>query len=171
MIVAGTGHRPDKLPLGYHPLMMDVMKRTVRLMLPTGTSEIVSGLALGWDTALALVALEDGIPLTAAIPFRGQEARWRDHDQLRYRRILRRSNRVEVVSPGGYSAVKMQTRNMWMVDYSDVILSLWDGTDGGTANCLRYAEGEGARVIHCWGTFSHLCELYGEKIDTDWSLL
>lgn len=153
MIIAGTGHRPDKLPLGYHPSMMRVMKRTIRSMLPDDVTEIISGMALGWDTALALVALEEGIPLVAAIPFVGQESRWKEADQKVHRQIVRRANRVVIVSKGGYSPAKMQTRNMWMVDAADRVLALWEGSDGGTANCVRYAEGEGRPVTNCWSRF------------------
>lgn len=156
MIIAGTGHRPDKLPLGYHPSMMSLMKRTIRSVLPDNTTEIISGMALGWDTALALVALEEGIPLVAAVPFVGQETRWKEADQKVHRQIVRRASRVVVVSKGGYSPAKMQTRNMWMVDTADRILALWDGSDGGTANCVRYAQGERKLIENCWSRFMAL---------------
>ena len=155
MIVAGTGHRPDKMPDGYHPRTLDLMKRTARSFLNTlpGVEGIITGGALGWDTALALVAIEEGIPLTLAMPFVGQERKWREADQKVYRWITRRASRVEVICKGGYSPAKMQTRNQWMVDHCDRLLALWDGTDGGTANCLLYAEGEHRLVTNLYDRF------------------
>jgi uncharacterized phage-like protein YoqJ len=34
----------------------------------------------------------------------------------------------------------MQVRNEWMVDHCNDLLAVWDGSDGGTGNCVRYAQ-------------------------------
>ncbi len=34
----------------------------------------------------------------------------------------------------------MQKRNEWMVDNCDMLVAVWDGTDGGTYNCIDYAK-------------------------------
>ena len=34
----------------------------------------------------------------------------------------------------------MPTRNEYMVDLADKIIAVWDGSNGGTANCVKYAE-------------------------------
>ena len=57
---------------------------------------------------------------------------------------------VVFVSEPGYAAWKMQVRNKWMVDNSDLVLALWNGTDGGTANCVRYAEKVGKPITNLW---------------------
>lgn len=80
-----------------------------------------------------------GIPITAAVPFAGQESQWPAASQKLYRDLLAKAARVEVVSSGGYAASKMQRRNEWMVDHCDRLLAVWDGTPGGTANCIGYA--------------------------------
>src|SRR3546814_15540871 len=92
-------------------------------------------MALGWDTAWALAALDLGVPLTAAVPFCGQEKSWPAESQRRFHSILERAAAVEIVCPGGFAAHKMQTRNEWMVDHADGVVALWDGSTGGTANC------------------------------------
>jgi len=33
----------------------------------------------------------------------------------------------------------MQKRNEWMVDHSDYVIAVWDGSKGGTGNCVKYA--------------------------------
>jgi uncharacterized phage-like protein YoqJ len=33
----------------------------------------------------------------------------------------------------------MQDRNKWMVDHCDALVAIWNGTSGGTANCVKYA--------------------------------
>jgi len=54
---------------------------------------------------------------------------------------------VVVVSEGGYSARNMQRRNEWMVDHSDKVLAVWDGSNGGTGNCVAYARSIGREII------------------------
>ena len=55
-----------------------------------------------------------------------------------------------IVSPGEYAAFKMQVRNEWMVDQlnpaTDLLLAAWDGSPGGTGNCVKYATGKGVGI-------------------------
>ena len=140
MILAGTGHRPNKLG-GYGILITEklivLIKKSLEILMPT---RIISGMALGFDTSLSLSAISMNIPLTAAIPFASQEQLWPDSSQEIYQEILSKANTVQIISPGGYSAAKMQIRNEWMVDNSNTVLALYDGQSlGGTRNCLEYA--------------------------------
>lgn len=140
MIVAGTGHRPDKLG-GYHRAAADPWIAEAEVMLILLSPEkVISGLALGWDTYLALAAIRLGIPLVGAIPFNGQESRWPPESQSVFWWINERAAELVVVCGGGYAPYKMQKRNEWMVDHCDFLLSCWNGTPGGTANCLAYAR-------------------------------
>jgi uncharacterized phage-like protein YoqJ len=34
----------------------------------------------------------------------------------------------------------MQKRNEWMTDNSKYIIAVWDGTKGGTGNCVNYGK-------------------------------
>ena len=115
---------------------------------------MISGMALGWDTAWAIAALRNGIPLVAAVPFAGQSDRWPVAARIRFDRILEMAQEVVVVSPGGYSGMAMQRRNMWMVDRCDALAALWSGSDGGTANCMRHAAQIGKPTINLWPEFT-----------------
>lgn len=150
MIVAFTGHRPHKLG-GYGA---DVFARLVRLaetyMVETGVRFAISGLALGWDQAVAQAALNTGRPFIAAVPFVGQESRWPEASQRAYRALLAQATSVEIVCPGGYSPRAMQIRNEWMVDHSGRLGALWDGSVGGTANCVNYAIRQNRPYDNLW---------------------
>jgi uncharacterized phage-like protein YoqJ len=153
LILAGTGHRPDKLG-GYGAAVSARLVDLARAaLLKYRPDEVVSGMALGWDTALALAALELGIPLTAAVPFEGQETKWRPEQQELFRAILARATSVVVVSPGGYAVWKMQVRNEWMVDRATGVLALWNGTSGGTANCVEYARTRKVKIVNLWNAW------------------
>lgn len=149
MIISLTGHRPGKLG-GYrdfNPTRDRVKQGMTRVFTEEKPDRIVVGMALGVDTWAAEVALTLRIPFIAAVPFIGQERVWPPESQAHYRDLLTKAERVEIVTDGGYDVWKMQKRNEWMVDNSDALLAVWDGTPGGTANCVKYAEKVGKRII------------------------
>lgn len=154
MILCGTGHRPNKLG-GYGD---DVTERLVEVAKKhlDNVDKVVSGMALGWDTALAIAAVQKGIPFVAAVPFIGQEQAWPEESQTIYRNLLDLACETVIVCEGGYAPWKLQERNKWMVDHSDAVLALWNGTSGGTRNCLSYASKKGKVVLNVWGDYEKL---------------
>lgn len=161
MIVAATGHRPNKL--GGYALMHE---RSVRAMALAGLYEtrpkwVISGMALGWDLAVAEAAHTLGIPYTAAIPFRGQDRMWPEQSQDRYNRVLKHASEVKIVThfdpldalTAADVSAAMQRRNVWMVNNADLVLALWDGSKGGTGNCVRFATQAGVPVLNLWESF------------------
>ena len=155
MILAGTGHRPDKLggySLTLEVALTDFAGRVLARQRPVG---VISGMALGWDQALAVASVRLGIPFVAAIPFEGQESRWPSRAQREYAVLLGAASQVRVISdrdhyrndhPDVAAYHLMQRRNEWMVDNSTGLLALWNGSKGGTFNCIQYAR-EGRREI------------------------
>jgi uncharacterized phage-like protein YoqJ len=154
MIIAGTGHRPDKLG-GYsenaHNNLVRLAEHWIARNKPRG---VISGMALGWDQALAEASIHAHVPLLAAVPFKGQEMMWPEASRLRYNQIMSMASKIEIVSEGGYAAYKMQIRNEWMVNNSDLLLALWNGSRGGTANCLKYAKSKNREIYNLWNEFS-----------------
>lgn len=140
-VIAATGHRPAKIG-GHGPETLQQARTVARYALAAlAPSGVIQGMAQGWDTAVALAALDLGVPLTCALPFEGQEMCWPAEARHRYRMILARADTVEVVSAGGFSNYAMHARNRWMVDRCGLVLACWDGVrSGGTAHCLDYAD-------------------------------
>lgn len=158
MTIAGTGHRPDKLG-GYNNeaflKLVDIAELGI-LEYVYGKEQIkvISGMALGWDQALAQATINLGYHLTAAVPFKGQELAWQPKNQAYYNRILGLCDEVVYVSEPGFTAAKMQKRNEWMVDRCDILLAMWDGSDGGTANCIRYAENKNVKIKNLYNHYT-----------------
>lgn len=149
MIVAFTGHRPDKLG-GYNlpnPIYTHVCQQINKTLCQLMPQKVISGMALGVDQWAAHVAHRMKIPFIAAVPFEGQEKAWPKHSQLVYHKLLKLASEVEIVCPGGYASSKMQIRNQWMVDNCDTLIAIWDGTSGGTANCINYAKSIGKQIV------------------------
>lgn len=176
MIVAFTGHRPDKLN-GYKPCAWhDRIKDWIRTQLVEFKPErAISGMALGVDQWAAAICVALKIPFTAAVPFPGFELRWPAKARRHYETLIDAAASVHLVSdtvPIGYAeAVTMlDDRNRWMVDQlvpqiigskpvgfgdsepilgeSGRLIAVWDGSSGGTANTVRYAVDHiGAKAI------------------------
>ncbi|APW79708.1 GTP-binding domain [Pectobacterium phage PP99] len=156
MILSVTGHRPNKLGgysiEAYSKLLVLATDQLSQLM----PEKVLTGMALGWDTAIAEACFNLGIPFIACIPFRGQEKLWPQQSQDKYDNLVSNAAEVVIVSSGGYSASKMNKRNRYMVDNSDKVLALWDGTQGGTGNCVAYATIKNKTSINCYGDFKNV---------------
>lgn len=155
MIICGTGHRPDKLG-GYdrQAILRLQILASRWLSLHPEVEVVISGMALGWDTALAYSGLRAGCRLIAAVPFEGQESRWPKESQELYKELLLQATQVVYVSEPSYAVWKMQKRNEWMVDASDRVLALWNGSKGGTHNCVKYAEKKGKPIVNLWDRYN-----------------
>lgn len=144
MIVAVTGHRPEKL--GGHRTPNDTYRRVMegmdKALLELRPEYVITGMAQGVDQWMAELCYWNGIPFLAAIPFAGFESHWPMPAQMHFRQLLAKASRTHIVCPGEYSAWKMQQRNMWMVDNCHHLIAVWDGSTGGTKNCVEYAQSQ-----------------------------
>lgn len=154
-ILAGTGHRPKDLG-GYSDQIFNKMVDIASNYLSTLEYQptIISGMALGWDQALAKAAMNLSLPLWAYIPFVDQASVWPLKSRAFYYFLLEYSSRKVICSTGEYSALKMQIRNERMVDDSDIILALYNGKQyGGTFNCIQYAISKNKPIVNLYNKF------------------
>ena len=105
----------------------------------------VVGMATGTDMWSGWIFVKVGVPFIAACPYQGQERKWREDQQRSYRDLLSKADELlflyDPPTSDRDAAEKLQKRNEWMVDNSDVLLAVWDGVrKGGTWNCIKYAE-------------------------------
>lgn len=139
-----TGHRPEKLKD-----VTSIVSMYDRLLTKWSQKydlTIVVGGARGIDSIVGMVAAKMGLPVTLALPFVGCNPT--DNNEL-----MKYSNVTVVhVSEKPYTDnSQYQKRNTWMVDHSDILISYWNGTPGGTANCVRYAERVGKKIKNLYG--------------------
>lgn len=161
MIIAGTGHRPDKLirtdikpyTAAQHFLLVRICEKHLIDMKAT---KCISGMALGFDQAFAQAAMNLRLPLVAAIPFKGQERIWRKESQIFWKYL------VDYASLHGevhylaehYSNKALTERNHWMVDHCDQVLACCNNIgSSGTAKCINYANLKMKPVRNIWADF------------------
>jgi uncharacterized phage-like protein YoqJ len=127
------------------------------------THEVVAitGGAQGIDTDAAREAHKLGLRFIVAAPFQNQSAAWPDDAKKRYAAMCKLANAevagflaagecdtdggVVNVSSGGWQSGadnwKFTSRDEWMVDNSDALIAIYDGSnDGGTAKAYAYAK-------------------------------
>lgn len=154
MIIAVTGHRPDKLG-GYTEVAQDRVYRlardTLKLLHP---DEVITGMAIGWDQAIAQACIDLHIPYHAYVPFDGQEDTWPQMSRVKYWELRHKAATVKVLCAPGFARWKMTARNKAMVNAADSVLALWSGDfNSGTANCVFYAQRQKKRVKNVWSEF------------------
>ena len=167
--IAFTGHRPNKLSCGHsydneeavkliNFLSDEILNKCYELNNPI---TIISGGALGIDqlVILATSKLLDKecdkrfklLPLIIAEPFEGFWSKWSIESQNFYLKTLKNcATNIEIISQPPYNAHKMQKRNKWMVDNADEVWAFWDGSPGGTANCVKYAQSKNKKIINLY---------------------
>lgn len=169
VVVSVTGHRPGKL-FGYdidsskyniirkniHNILNLILLDSYKANKNIGF-RLINGGALGIDMIFAEESIKFknqykyiNIKCECAIPCLNQELKWPRQSQERYNNILQNTDIKTVIFNGSYpGAWCMQTRNEYMVDQSDFIIAFYDGwSEGGTKNCVDYAEKQNKTVIY-----------------------
>jgi len=145
LTVAFTGHRPGKLG-GYNsnnPIRVKINSRITEKLEALQEQydlTVITGMALGIDQDAALICIQLGIPFIAAIPCLNHSKKWPSEAQAQYNEILQKAKEIVFVSKNEYTGDCMQKRNIWMVDHCNLLIAVWDGSGGGTANCVYYAQ-------------------------------
>lgn len=160
MIYSVTGHRPNKLWGEYSDEGLQLVYNVFLdyFYKAEDVGSIMTGGALGVDTAAALVAIKLNKPVILALPFVGLEKVWDSKKAIeRYYRIAEyaeQNGEVVIVSEGDYSGEKLFIRNKYMVDNSDRLVALHNPkhTSGGTAHCINYATGK-IPIINLWDNY------------------
>lgn len=149
--VAVTGHQPGLLG-GYGD---DVAARLVALaaawIAENRPAEIISGMAAGWDMAVAEAAVEAGVPLVAVLACPGQNQAWPEAARARFERVVARASLVHVM-PGGPGM--WTKRDAWVLARGERVLALWSGVPGGTERAVEKAARLGKPVDNLWPAWS-----------------
>ena len=146
-----TGHRPKGFPFKYgidkqkHNAYLNALAEKIALAITAyGITGFISGMAIGVDLDFAelILKLRDRYPITleCAIPCPNQTLKWSDNDKLRYNDILKRADKISLISER-YSPECMLKRNRYMVDKSNVVIAVFNGIEkGGTWHTIQYAK-------------------------------
>jgi len=151
MRIVVTGHRPNKLPGGYNWASKSNGKiiQWMSNQLQSFTGQVIgcSGMALGIDQMFVFTCRVLGIDYVAYVPCKQQERMWPEHAQKDYKELLSKASSTTYVHDGPYYKGCMQARNLAMRDWAlednnRVLLVVWNGSPGGTANMVKACKGK-----------------------------
>lgn len=160
MICAFTGHRPEKLPWGSDEtdercaaLKMQI-KCAVEAAVRRGFTSFACGFARGCDLyfAEAVLSVRENCPeimLEAWIPCPEQADRWDEKTRQRRDRLLLQCSAIHVTAQTYYPGCMLE-RNRQMVLAARALISVWDGSTGGTARTVQTAQNAGIPVYPIW---------------------
>ena len=168
-----TGHRPPRLPKGsyeaVHHGCVEIFETSQRAMADIFARNrgifsdeephirLVSAMATGADTVVAEAALEQGLALSACLPFAADDYS-KDFEREEWSRakalIDAADSTVELVdhAPGDTAAYESVGR--LIIAQADILIAVWDGDAsrgrGGTTEVVAQAVASHMPVIHVW---------------------
>lgn len=146
-----TGHRPNKLDYSEGEIK-PLLETAVDNAISDGYVTFITGMAEGVDIWAAEIVLEKkkenkDLHLICAVPHPGFEKRRSQYETGRYKNIIKNADYVTTISDNYYRAC-YQKRNIWMVDRSSLVITVFNGTASGTKNTVDYARKIGVRVVN-----------------------
>lgn len=140
-----TGHRLHLLP-GYAGASSQRLRSTLLELAMDRLEDwcpdlVITGMATGWDMAVAAACMFRNVPFHAYVPFKGQEKLWSDIDKQMYFSLLDEAEAVRIFSPVPTNTA-YHVRDQAIVDDSSRMLALLlpDKPNSGTALTIRYAD-------------------------------
>lgn len=100
-----------------------------------GARYFISGFALGFDMMAAEEVIRfkqthADVKLVAAIPFRGQSAKFPWEEKNRYDRLVQQADLTAVLSEWYFKGCLLE-RDAWMVSKASSVIAYYDGSIGG----------------------------------------
>lgn len=154
LVVAATGHRWQRMDIERSPAAERHLVLLARAFLEQlQPDRAISGLALGWDTAFAIAAVEAKVPLEVVMPGkRGQQAaRWDWGDQGTHEWLVRQSVAHSWVGGDLPFPKACIERDDYMVIRAGLMCALWSGQPSGTGTTIKMAQRRGVGVVNLWG--------------------
>lgn len=160
--VCGTGHR-KMTQADARWLHDEILRILAKLEGDHGLTEVVSGMALGFDQQLAEMALVCNLRLHAVPPFPSQFAAWPEREQNHWHDLIMMATEITPASPRDPDfsnqrqiAAMLHGRNDTMLKMSQAVIAAADLTKltwrndrivGGTWNCVDKAVKQSKPII------------------------
>lgn len=153
-----TGPRPEKITENIDDIREN-LRYSIKQAVDIGYKNFITGMSRGFDLIAAEVILELknelDINLICAIPYLDQDSLWSTHDKEIYNDIVSKSTYSIVLSQKFIRGI-YHTRNRFMIDHSNLIISYYNNTQGGTKYTIDYAKSQKKQVVNLYFNQSQL---------------
>ena len=155
-----TGHRLQKLGLTSDYVKM-ILEKAIDDFIDKGYTRFISGMSNGVDLWAAEIIMEkkrknDNLSLICALPYDGFAPSGDTQIKTSFKEIISSADQVEIVNLR-YHRGCFQQRNEWMVDNSNAVMAVFNGSGGGTKNTIEYANRKSVKVVNLLDEKSILC--------------
>jgi len=145
-----TGHRPEKLHLP-EAIVREQLSYAIDAAIREGHTRFLTGMSRGVDlwAAQEVIRRQKEYPqlrLVACIPYQDFEKGWGLSWQRVYRQVLEACEEIHIFSRA-FSMESFSLRNRYMVEHAALVIAVFGGEKGGTANTVRYAKKCGRRIL------------------------
>lgn len=150
------------------------LKELILQAYDAGYRTFITGMAMGIDQWAGEIVAElkneyPDIKLIAAVPFASQSNIWHPKTKQSWLNILTSCDEIYLIDIQPDTSItldelidlsnvknidskhtitrKLDKRNQWMVDRADSMIAVFKNIPGGTANCIKYAQSKGKRII------------------------
>jgi len=139
--IAFSGHRPQKLGNSISTVRENIRQFLSDQFVLHPDLLVISGGALGVDQFAAEACISLRIPFVFILPFPVPviSARWPAAARSHLISLVNHAVRTYIIQRE-FSMSAYQLRNEAMVNHCDLLCTVFNGSPGGTANCVRYAQ-------------------------------
>ena len=146
-----TGHRPNKMNLTESNIK-PLLEQAIDDAIANGCVTFITGMAQGTDIWAAEIVIakkknNENLHLICALPHPGFENRRSKTEKERFNSIIANADLVKMVNDHYFTGC-YQVRNEWMVDRSNLVIAVFNGSKSGTKNTVEYAKRKGVEVIN-----------------------
>ena len=148
-----TGHRTYKLGLNKEKQLQlkELIREQILFLINSGVNTFYTGMAEGIDLICAEIIIElrkknNQLKLIGAIPFPEQSNNWKNSDRVLYKAVLESCDEQVLISPFYHNRC-FHIRNQYMVDRSDIVLAVYNGSEGGTRYTVAYGKAQGKKLL------------------------
>ena len=147
-----TGHRPDKMEQEEKEIK-PLLEKAIDDAIANGYVTFLTGMAMGTDIWAAEIVLErkktnPDLHLICALPHPNFEKPRSMAEKMRFNKIIKNADLVKEINDHYFKAC-YQVRNEWMVDHSDLIITVFNGQKSGTKNTIDYAKKKECSIFNC----------------------
>lgn len=125
----------------------ELMSKILDRVIEKGFDTLITGVAVGADLMAASVAMDKNIDILAAIPFKGQEARYSKDQKELYEAIMAHPRTTKEYVSESYHKGAYFKRNRYMVNRSSMVIAFMNNSKSGTGYTVDFAQSEGVEIF------------------------